>query len=236
MQPNVPGAQIISDIGNLTESQLLLASQGSQQPERSNFYYVKAIEAFMAFENNTAKPVRCRVELCYVPNLNARTGQAVDNLQTALETFHSGVNLKHAGMFRKYMRIQGTESAKSPTYRLLAAREFVLPAAVQYSTPAPPGQGAGVSGFPNQRRKYVTLRKYYKRPHKLIWKSYVQQQEITGPQLCDNGNFVLQWCSDTDTLVTAGEIIQSTGVRMWGTCGCKYFIKAGKLDNPSVLA
>lgn len=236
LQPNTYNAFILSDIGNLTENQLDYQPQGSMVGERTNFYFVKSLQSFLAFENNTQYPVRIRAELCFVPNLSSRTDDTDDNLQSSINTFHNGVNLQFSGMFSKFMRTEGTASAKSPIYQLLAAKEIVLPAAVQYSTPAPPASGVGQAGFSNTRRKYMTLSKHYKRPKKLIWKSYVQQQEITGAQMCDNGNFVVQIITDTTTLVSSGELNRPIGVKYWGCSGCKYYIKAARLDNEPVFA
>lgn len=204
--------------------------------DRTNEYHVKAAEAFLAFENNTQYPIRCRVEMCYVPNLNVRTSDQVDLLNPTMRTFKSGTNLKYAGMFRKYIRQTGTASASSPTYQLLAAREFVLPACYQYSTPAPPASGVGISGYNATRRKYISLKKYFKRPKKLLWKSYVQQQEITGPQMCDNGNILIQIITDTTTTVAAGDYQNPVGVKWWGVGGVKYYIRAGLLDVSPVQA
>ena len=238
LQPNLPSAVLLSQIGNLTESQLTTPESGgtTQIDDRSNFYFVKAACAYMAFENNTAMPVRCRAELVFVPNLNSRTDDAIDNLDTDIETFKSGVNLKFKGIFRPLLRMQGTDSAGSPIYRLLASKEFVLPACKQYSTPAPPASGVGVAGYHAQVRKYVNLSKYWKRPLKLLWKSYVQQQEITGPQMCDNGNILVQVCTDTTTSVLPSEYGSQIGVKMWGTLGCKYFVRAGKKDTQATLS
>lgn len=232
LQPNTYVANVLSDIGNLTESQLDPTAQGSMDEDRTMFYFVQALQAHLAFENNTQYAVRCRVELCFVPNLSQRTSDNDDNLDVGIQTFKGGVNLQFAGMFSKFMRTEGTQSAESPQYVMLDAKEFILPPAQQYSTPAPPAQGAGISGFNNTKRKYVTLSKYYKRPKKLVWKSYVQQQPITGAQMCDNGNFLIQIMTDTTTLVAAADFSNPVGVKYWGTGGCKYYIKAGRPDIP----
>lgn len=229
-QPNSFNAEILSDIGNLTENQLVGENQANMVTDRTNEYFIKAAETFLAFENNTDHPVRCRVEMVYVPNLNTRTADQQDLLNPTIHTFKSGTNLKYAGMFRKYIRQFGTAQASTPTYQLLAAKEFVLPAAQQYVTPAPPASGVGVAGFHNTKRKYITLKKYFKRPKKLLWKSYVQQQEITGPQLCDNGNIIIQIITDSTTLVPAAEMASANGVKWWGVGGVKYYIRAGLLD------
>lgn len=232
LQPNAVTANILSNIGNLTVSSLpptaTSAGGNTIDPQRTMEYFVKAAECYMAFENNTFYPVRCRVEMCYVPNLNLRTDDLVDNLQAGIQTFKSGVNLKYSGMFQKFQRVVGTTSAKSPTYQLLAAKEFVLPSV----------KIAGVLGAPmtTQVRRYVTLKKYWKKPKKLLWKSYQQGALITGPQLCDNGNIIIQYMCDTTTPVAAGDVANPTGVRMWGTGGLKYFIRANELDQHPVLA
>lgn len=200
--------------------------------DRTLFYFVKSLQAHLAFENNTQYPVRCRVELCFVPNLSLRTAQPDDNLDVSINSFKGGVNLQFAGMFSKFMRTEGTQSADSPQYVMLDAKEFILPPAQSYSTP----EGNNITGFSNTKRKYVTLSKYYKRPKKLIWTSYVQQQPIQGPQMCDNGNFLIQLITDTTTLVTTPDFNSPVGVKYWGSGGCKYYIRAARPDVPLVGA
>lgn len=237
LQPNAYDANILSDIGNLTENSLVEQASGSVEYDRTMFYHVKSLQAFLCFENNTQYAVRCRVEMCYVPQLNAVTASQANNLASSITTFHGGVNLQFAGMFKKFQRTEGPTRADSPVFQLVAAKEFILPPAQQYQTPAPPAAGqAGIAGFNNTKRKYITLSKHYKRPKKLIWKSFVQQQPITGAQLCDNGNFIIQVMTDTTTLVSAGEMNQPIGVKYWGVGGCKYRIEAGRPDVPLTLA
>ena len=222
----------MSQIGNLTESNLVAhpstAGGNTIQPDRTNEYMVKACELNLAFENNTFKAARIRVEMCYVENLNSRSDDAVDFLTPSPSTFHGGVNLKFAGMFKKFQKFQsvGTPTT-SPSYQLLAAKEFILPACKQATSTA----GGVVTELNGQIRKYVTLKKYWKRPKKLYWKSFQQGQEITGSQLCDGGNIIVQIMSDTEFGVTAGEVANPSGVRYWGTSGLRYFIKAGHVDT-----
>lgn len=232
LQPNLVGSQVLSDIGNLTVNDLpptaTSAGGNTIDPQRTMEYFVKAAECFLAFENNTFYPVRCRVEMCYIPNLNIRTDDLVDNLHAGIQTMHSGVNLKFSGMFNKFQRVVGTSSARSPVYQLLAAREFVLPSV----------KIAGILGAPltTQIRKYITLKKYWKKPKKLLWKSYQQGALITGPQLCDNGNIIIQFMCDTTTPVSQGDLANPTGVRVWGTGGLKYYTKANEMDQHPVLS
>lgn len=237
LQPNDIIWNYLSSIGNLTESNLIshptVASGNTIQPDRTNEYLVKALEVNLAFENNTFKATRVRVELCYVDNLNFRTQDAVDKLIPDFSTFHSGVNMKYQGMLRKFQKFSDvSERATSPNYHLLDAKEFVLPACKASTRYVLSGGAEVLEDCNAQVRKYVRLRKYYsKRPKKLYWKSFQQGAEIDGPQLCDNGNFIIQAMCDTEFLVTAGNMANPTGVRMWGTSGLKYFIKAAHKDT-----
>lgn len=245
LQPNTYTASTLSQIGNLSENALVAsatsAGGNTVNNKRTCFYHVKQLQCFLAFENNTQYAVRCRAELCYVPNLNVLTDQGAQHLNSSINSFHGGVNLQFAGMFKKYQRTEGSDQARSPVYQMLASKEFILPPAQSFITPAVPGSvngnaSSGVPGFPNTKRKYITLSKYYKRPKKLIWKSYQQGSLITGAQLCDNGNFILQIITDTTTVVNAAEYNQPIGVKYWGVGGCKYYVKAAKTDVPLLVA
>lgn len=232
LQPNAINWSYLSQIGNLTESNLVsqhvVAGGNTVQPDRTNEYMVKAAELNLAFENNTFKACRIRVEMCYVENLTQRTQDVVDYLTPSPTSFHGGVNLKFAGMFKKFQKFQGTGvHTTSPTYQLLAAKEFILPACKASTRSV----GGVLTDCNAQVRKYVTLRKYWKRPKKLIWKSFQQGVEITGSQLCDGGNIIIQVMSDSEFVVGAGDVANPIGVRYWGTSGLRYFIKAGHLDN-----
>lgn len=178
----------ISELGGYVQD--VTGVNWSANQERGVPIYLQGIQARFIFQNRTTTSVRVKLMLCFVPNYNFNTQDAVDFLRP--DVFMLGRtgtgNLLYDGWNKQALNVAATQTTSARKFSILASKSFTM-APTKYS-----GQQIQsaqiVRDVPAIHTKHITLSKYFKGHGR---KHYIKNQATQGRPLMDGNYFYIIW-------------------------------------------